>query len=68
MKPFIVALLAASIAIAGPPRDAPPRDALPLDAADLPLNYRLHVEFSAPGGGSVRLGENVSWPLAGGAE
>ena len=66
MKPFIVALLAASIAIAGPPRVALPRDALPLDAADLPLNYRLHVEFSAPGGGAVRLGENVSWPLAGG--
>ncbi len=45
-----------------------PRDAVPLDAAELPLNYRLHVEFSAPTGGALRLGKEVVVPLAKGAE
>ena len=47
---------------------APPRDALPLTAAELPLNYRLHVEFSAPAGGTVRLGKDLVVPLTNGAE
>ncbi len=47
---------------------APPRDAVPLEAAEMPLNYRLHVEFSAPAGGAVRLGKDVVVPLAAGAE
>ena len=63
MKIVAALLFLASLALA-----APPRDSVPLDAAELPSNYRLHVEFSAPGGGAVRLGENVSVPLAGGAE
>ena len=47
---------------------ATPRDAVPFDAADLPLNYRLHVEFSAPSGGAVRLGRDLVVPLSNGAE
>ena len=56
----IVALtLAAANAIA-----AAPRDALPLDSGELPQNYRLHVEFSAPSTGSVRLGPQLTIPLS----
>ncbi len=47
---------------------APPRDAVPLDAAEVPLNYRLHIEFSAPAEGSVRLSKDVVIPLTKGAE
>ncbi len=47
---------------------APPRDAVPIDAAEYPLNFRLHVEFSATSGGAVRFGESVSVPLPGAAE
>src|SRR6187431_3036605 len=47
---------------------AMPRDALPPDAAEIPLNYRLHVEFSAPAGGAVRLGRNLVVSLANGTE
>ena len=73
MKITAVFLLAASIAIAGPPRVALPRDArdaLPLDAAELPLNYRLHVEYqhSGPTNGVVRFGKDFSVPLAMGNE
>ena len=46
MKILAALFLTASIAFA-----APPRDAVPPEAAELPLNFRLHVEFSAPGGG-----------------
>ncbi len=58
--------LIAALAIAA--HAAPPRDALPLTAAELPLNYRLHVEFSAPAGGTVRLGKDLVVPLTNGAE
>ncbi|MEQ1854138.1 MAG: hypothetical protein ABMA01_21405, partial [Chthoniobacteraceae bacterium] len=47
---------------------APPRHAVPLDAPELPLNYRLHVEFSGLGGGAVRLSKDVVIPLTKGAE
>lgn len=57
----LAALLAAPAAFAAP---APPRDSLPLDAPVLPLNYRLHIEFSAASEGSVRLGKNLTVELA----
>ncbi len=60
MKFLAAILLTASIALA-----TQPRDAVPPDAAELPLNYRLHVEFSTPGGGAVRLGKDFTVPLAG---
>ena len=63
MKLILSTLLAASFACA-----APPRDAVPLDAPELPMNYRLHIEFSAPAGGAVRLGKDFAVPLAKGAE
>ncbi len=65
MKRFIACVfaLATSLSFA-----APPRDALPLDAAELPVNFRLHVEFSSPGGGTVRLGKDFAVPLTTGAE
>ncbi len=47
---------------------APPRDAVTLDAPELPANFRLHVEFAAPGGGIVRLGDHVAVRLTGAAE
>ncbi|PHX95674.1 MAG: hypothetical protein CK546_01385, partial [Pedosphaera sp.] len=47
---------------------AMPRDAFLLTAAELPMNYRLHVEFSAPAGGVVRLGKGLVVPLTNGAE
>ena len=47
---------------------AVPRDALPLDAPELPTNYRLHVEFSAPAAGVVRLGQDFTVPLPKGTE
>ena len=47
---------------------AVPRDALPLDAPELPGNFRLHVEFSAPATGVVRLGKDFTVPLPKGAE
>ena len=40
-------------------RAAPPRDSVPLDAPDLPHNFRIHVEFSSPAGGTLRLGKNT---------
>ena len=42
---------------------APPRDAVLLDAPELPMNYRLHVEFSRADGGAVRLGKDLIVPL-----
>ena len=59
----LIFLFAASSSIAGQPRDA-----VSLDAAELPVNYRLHVEFSAPAEGVVRLGKDVVIPLPKGAE
>ncbi len=47
---------------------APPRDAVPLDAPGIPLNYRLHVEFSSPAGGAVRLSKELVLPLVNGTE
>ena len=47
---------------------AVPRDALPLDAPELPASYRLHVEFSAPAAGVVRLGQDFAVPLPKGAQ
>src|SRR4051794_28860107 len=47
---------------------APPRDAVPLDAPEPPLNFRLHLEFSAAGTGVVRLSENIAVPLVSGLE
>ncbi len=47
---------------------APPRDAMPLDAPELPLNYRLHVEFSAPAAGAIRWNKDFVVPLANGVE
>ncbi len=47
---------------------APPRDAVSLAAPELPRNYRLHVEFSAPSSGVVRLGRDVPISLPQGTE
>jgi mono/diheme cytochrome c family protein len=47
---------------------APPRDAMPLETAVMPRAYRLHVGFSSPAGGSVRLGAGLVVPLADGKE
>ncbi len=47
---------------------AVPRDAMPLDAAELPANYRLHVEFSAPTTGEVKVGSELFIRLPKGAE
>ena len=59
MKSFITALtLASATAIA-----AAPRDSVPLDSGAIPQNYRLHVEFTAPSTGSVRLGPQLTIPL-----
>ncbi len=59
-------------AFAAPPRVALPRDArdaLPLDAAELPLNYRLHVEYKGPvADGVVRIGKDFAVRLATGTE
>lgn len=63
MKIFAAILLLAPVILA-----APPGDAVPLDAAELPLNWRLHVEFSAPAEGAVRLGKDFAVPLAKGSE
>ena len=60
MKSFITAFTlfsATAIAVA-------PRDAIPLDSGEIPQNYRLHVEFSAPSTGSVRLGPQLLSPLS----
>ncbi len=46
----------------------PPRDATPLDAGELPEGYRLHVAFSKPGAGRVRLGPEVTIELPMGVE
>jgi len=43
----------------------PPRDALPVDAAEWPADWRLHVEFSGPAGGSLRLADDLVVPLTG---
>ena len=63
MKTLITLLALISVSSA-----AVPRGALPLEAAEVPLNYRLHVEFSAPAGGAVRLGKDFAVPLANGAD
>ncbi|MEX2381196.1 MAG: DUF6797 domain-containing protein [Opitutales bacterium] len=47
---------------------APPRDALPLDSPEWPVNYRVHVEFSSPAAGVVRLAENFQVSLPEGVE
>ncbi|MGB8167104.1 MAG: DUF6797 domain-containing protein [Chthoniobacteraceae bacterium] len=47
---------------------ARPRDAVPLDAPELPLNYRMHIEFSAPAAGALRLNKDLAVPLSNGAE
>ncbi len=56
------------ILLVSPALAAPPRDAVPIDAPELPLNYRLHVEFSAPIGGAIRLNKNLAVPLRNGTE
>ncbi len=61
-------IAAALFALAPLAFGAMPRDAVSLDASELPVNYRLHVEFSAPGGGAVRLGKSFVVPLANGTE
>ncbi len=61
---FIVAIcLLTPVAFA-----AMPRDAMPLTSPELPLSYRLHIEFSDPAGGAVRLGQNLVVTLTKGAE
>lgn len=47
---------------------AVPRDAMPLDTAELPANYRLHVEFSSPATGTVKVGSELSITLPKGTE
>ncbi len=44
-----------------------PRDAIPVMSKGHPQNYRLHVEFSSPQGGSVLLSKDLSIPLTGAA-
>ncbi|MEN9574815.1 MAG: hypothetical protein RL514_2670 [Verrucomicrobiota bacterium] len=70
MKSALLSLgLAAAFVVLVPSAgSAPPRDALPLTAAELPLNYRLHVEFSTPAGGAVRLSKDLVVPLTTGAD
>ena len=46
----------------------PPRDAVPLYAPELPLSYRLHVEFSGVAGGTVRMGKDFAVRLTNGVE
>ena len=60
-------LILASLASLASANDQRPRDSIPLDAAELPQNFRLHVEFSAPSGGTVRLGK-LDLPLSNAAE
>ena len=70
MKPIHILLFAFSAFFCGhsfTAQAAPPRDAVPFDGPEVPLNYRLHVEFSAPAAGAVRLGKDVIVPLAAGA-
>jgi len=57
MGVFAALTLSASVGIA-----APPRDAVALDAAEMPVNYRLHIEFSAATAGAVRLGKDLVVP------
>ena len=64
MKSLITALSLASATVLA----AVPRDAVPLDSGEIPQNYRLHVEFSAPSAGAVRLGPQIVIPLQAGAE
>ena len=45
MKFLLSTLLAVSAAAAAP------RDVVPLDAAEVPMNFRLHIEFSPLGAG-----------------
>ena len=56
-------LVLASVLLSPCVRAAPPRDAVPVDAAEVPSNYRLHVEFSGPGSGTVRLNQHLAIPL-----
>lgn len=51
-----------------PVAEAMPAGAMPLDAPDLPKDYRLHLEFSAPAAGTVDLGGNLRVELGKGAE
>ncbi|MBI3882554.1 MAG: c-type cytochrome [Verrucomicrobia bacterium] len=67
-RPFPFWLLAALVLLAPVAFAAMPRDVVPPDAAELPMNYRLHVEFSAPAGGVVRLGNDLVVPLMNGTE
>ena len=46
----------------------PPRGTVSLDAPDVPMNYRLHIEFSTPGTGVVRLGNDYAVKLGDGVE
>lgn len=64
---FTLNALLMLLLLAAPSQGAIPRDALPLDAAQWPANYRLHVEFSHPQGGSVRLNQRITVPLKDGA-
>ena len=63
MKSTLTLILIASLNAFG----AAPRDSVALDAAELPANFRLHVEFSGPSGGAVRLGK-MTVPLTNGVE
>ena len=45
-----------------------PRDALPADSSEWPLNFRLHIEFSKPSAGAVRLSKDLVIPLGIGLE
>ena len=63
MKLLAAALLFIPLALA-----AAPRDAVPITAAELPPNYRLHIEFSAPAGGAVRLSKDLIIPLTNGTQ
>ena len=60
--PLLLALLLSSVFA------AVPRDAVPLTAAEWPRNYRLHVEFSAPSQGTLRLAPGLAVPLPMGVE
>ncbi len=67
MRSFLLGLTVSTI-LAATTTAAAPRDAVPLDSGDIPQNYRLHVEFSAPTTGAVRLGPQLVIPLPAGVE
>ncbi len=41
-----------------------PRDGFALNAPDHPRDFRLHIEFSGPAGGTVQLAPNLTVPLS----